>query len=108
MVKLGQLWLNGGSWDGTQVVSADWVTASTGAQVATGEPPADHYGYQWWVTEADGHPAYAAVGYAGQLIEVVPALDLVVAVSSVEEVGNAQAGSYMNIVSTIVAPALRP
>jgi len=108
MVKLGQLWLNGGSWDGTQVVSADWVTASTGAQVATGEPPADHYGYQWWVTEADGHPAYAAVGYAGQLIEVVPALDLVVAVSSVEEVGNAQAGSYMNIVSTIIAPALRP
>jgi CubicO group peptidase (beta-lactamase class C family) len=107
MVKFGQLWLNGGIWDGTQVVSADWVAASTRPHVATGEPPADHYGYQWWVTEADGHPAYAAVGYAGQLVEVVPALDLVVAVSSVEAPNNAAAASLMDIVSTIVAPALR-
>jgi CubicO group peptidase (beta-lactamase class C family) len=37
------------------------------------------YGYQWWITATDaGYPAYFALGYGGQHIFVVPALDLVV------------------------------
>ena len=40
------------------------------------------YGYQWWVTTAGGHAAYAAEGYGGQLIEVVPDRRLVAVFST--------------------------
>ncbi len=38
--------------------------------------------HQWWVTTAGGHPAYAAMGFGGQLIEVVPDLRLVAVFSA--------------------------
>jgi CubicO group peptidase (beta-lactamase class C family) len=106
MAKLGELMLNDGRWGDTQIVSAEWVTESTRPQVpASGVT--DRYGYQWWATEADGHPAFAAVGVGGQLIEVVPELDLVVVVSSIHEPGNAEGGALIEVVSHVVAPPLR-
>jgi CubicO group peptidase (beta-lactamase class C family) len=107
MASLGQLWLDEGSRDGTQLVSADWVKASTSPHVETNDLAGASYGYQWWVTEADGHPAFAAAGYDGQLIEVVPALELVVVIAAEEGLMNVQADALMSIVSRIVAPALR-
>jgi CubicO group peptidase (beta-lactamase class C family) len=80
MARFGNLYLNGGVWDGEQVVSADWVAASTTWQ-ATGDATGGWaaYGYQWWVTATNaGYPAYFALGYGGQHIFVVPDLDLVV------------------------------
>lgn len=59
------------------------------------------------MTEAGGHPAFAAVGLGGQLIEVIPELDLVVVVSSVQEAGNAEGSVLIAIVSYAVAPAFR-
>lgn len=106
MAALGELMLNDGRWGHTQVVSAEWVTESTRAQVRANEVT-DRYGYQWWVTESDGHPAFAAVGVGGQLIEVVPALDLVVVVSSIQQPGNAEGDALIAMVSHVVAPLLR-
>jgi CubicO group peptidase (beta-lactamase class C family) len=65
MAKFGQLYLQGGVWEGRQIVPAEWVAASVAG---------DEYGYLWW-TYADG--SYAALGYAGQAIFVVPRLELV-------------------------------
>jgi CubicO group peptidase (beta-lactamase class C family) len=108
MAKLGQLWLNDGDWNGTQLVSAQWVTESTQPHVETGSSAvADQYGYHWWVTEVDGQPAFAAAGVGGQLVAVVPALDLVVVVSSIADVGNAQAEDLMMMVSYVIVPTLR-
>ena len=80
MAKFGFLYLNQGEWDGAQIVPADWTTAATTYQSvgdATGGYAA--YGYQWWVTQtAAGYPAAFALGYGGQHIFLVPALDLVV------------------------------
>ena len=36
----------------------------------------------WWTGEVDGDPVFRAVGSGGQLIEVVPSRDLVVAVAT--------------------------
>jgi CubicO group peptidase (beta-lactamase class C family) len=84
MAKLGYLYLKGGVWDGRQVVPAAYVRASTGRQVSTGDDLGryDGYGYQWWTTTEQGHPAFAALGLGGQLIEVVPDLDLIVVMTS--------------------------
>lgn len=109
MAKIGQLMLDDGRWDGEQIVSAQWVTESTRAQVATSGGSASDYGYHWWVTTADGHDAFAAVGFGGQLIEVVPALDLVVVVSStVPDVPRLSSGSFMALVDQLIAPAVTP
>jgi CubicO group peptidase (beta-lactamase class C family) len=75
LAKLGSLYLNGGRWDGVQVVPASYVRASTQRQ--SHPPPGgpfDGYGYQWWVTSEHGHPSFLAYGYGGQFIQVSPTL----------------------------------
>jgi len=77
--KLGELALNRGSWNGTQVVSSDWIDLSTAKQVDTDEPSLG-YGYYWWtVPEANG---YSTWGHGGQYAFVVPALRLVMVLVS--------------------------
>ena len=80
MLKLGYLYLRDGAWEGKQIVAPEFARAATTWQSAgdsTGGWAA--YGYQWWVTATNaGYPAYFALGYGGQHIFVVPALDLVV------------------------------
>lgn len=78
MAKFGYLYLHGGAWDGEQIVPAAWVEASTQAQIKAGTL-GENYGYQWWI-ESD--QVYAAEGYAGQYIFVVPAQDMVVVFTS--------------------------
>jgi CubicO group peptidase (beta-lactamase class C family) len=111
MEKLGQLMLTGGRWGGKQIVSKQWVAASTRAQVATGganqENATEQYGYQWWITHADGRHAFAACGFGGQLIEVVPGLDLVVVVSStIPDTPRLNCGHFLDLVDLAIAPAL--
>jgi CubicO group peptidase (beta-lactamase class C family) len=86
LVRLGQLMLQGGRWQDRQLVPRDYVEQATKRQVPThfparGRPELWGYGYLWWTasTPRDEHPTFAAAGYGGQFIYVVPALDLVVA-----------------------------
>lgn len=80
MAKLGYLYLRDGEWDGEQIVDPDFARAATtwqSAGDATGGWAG--YGFQWWITSTNaGYPSYFALGYGGQHIYVVPALDLVV------------------------------
>lgn len=80
MLKLGYLYLRNGAWDGRQIIEPEYAAAATTWQSAGDATGAwAGYGYQWWVTATDaGYPAYFALGYGGQHIFVVPALDLVV------------------------------
>lgn len=104
MIKIGQLYLDRGQWQGTQIVSTDWVARSTTAHVETDFSPAPGYGYQWWTMTAGDHPAFAAVGYAGQLIEVVPELGLVVAVACQDDPASFQADSFIQLIEQNLVP----
>jgi CubicO group peptidase (beta-lactamase class C family) len=75
MAKLGYLYLNGGVWDGKQVVSAEWVAESTREQVSLGE--VEGYGYQWWVPGSLSG-LYEARGRGGQRIIIWPEKDIIV------------------------------
>lgn len=83
-LKLGQLYLNGGVWNGKHIVSKDWVERSTSRQSTFGKTlGADHdYGYGWHLyhfeVEDHSYQAYAAGGNGGQIAMVIPDLDLVV------------------------------
>ncbi len=46
--RFAQMILQGGAYDGQQVVPADWVAASTAASAPTA-PDRYGYGYQWWI-----------------------------------------------------------
>lgn len=81
MAKLGYLFLNEGLWDGARIVPADYVAAATTVQSAGDSTGLALYGYQWWVTDTSGYPAYFALGFGSQYVYVVPALDLVVVVA---------------------------
>lgn len=107
MLAIGRLYLAGGRWHGAQLVSGSWVDDATRSHVATGSARLPGCGYQWWVTTADGHPAFAAVGLGGQLVEVVPDLALVTVVrSDVDDRPGAGADAYAELVDTVIAPAV--
>jgi CubicO group peptidase (beta-lactamase class C family) len=81
-MKLGQLYLNRGTWQGRRVVSEEWVRASTAPRYSMGLT--SQYGYLWWLREYpyDGRTvqAWYASGNGGQYVMVIPDLDLVIAV----------------------------
>jgi CubicO group peptidase (beta-lactamase class C family) len=77
MAKFGFLYLNKGRWDDDQLISEYWVETSTKDHI-TNIYGRYSYGYQWYITYIDGHPSFLASGFGGQIIGVVPSLDLVV------------------------------
>jgi CubicO group peptidase (beta-lactamase class C family) len=104
LAKFGYLYLNGGRWDGRQVVPAGYVAASTRPH-STPPPdgPGESYGYQWWVTSQAGHPSFLAHGRGGQLVQVVPDLDLVVVITTDAA---RQRGDADNLVGETIIPAV--
>lgn len=86
LAKLGQFLLNGGSWDGSQLLDREWVKAQTTPhifqrpQLSEEENMKDDggqgYGYQTWMGR---HGSYRAIGGCNQLAMVIPEYDLVVA-----------------------------
>jgi CubicO group peptidase (beta-lactamase class C family) len=92
-LKIGQLYLDGGTWNGERIVSSDWISQSLAAytEIGWGEPEGmawklDGYGYHWWLGhfDIDGErlDSFAAWGYGEQWVIAVPALELVVAINA--------------------------
>ncbi len=74
MAKFGLLFLQNGKWDGQQIVSEQWVNAST--ENSTTTYGWLNYGYQWWLDPEYG--TISARGYMGQKIFILPDHDMVV------------------------------
>jgi CubicO group peptidase (beta-lactamase class C family) len=102
LAKIGFLYLNGGRWDGDQIVPAGYVRESTApGPLSTGSR--DSYGYQWWIADHPRHGAFSARGFGGQVIEVVPGLDVIAVVTADPEVPR---GDGHTLVDTFVVPAV--
>jgi CubicO group peptidase (beta-lactamase class C family) len=80
VLKFGQLYLNGGVWHGQRIVSAAWVARSTAHQIDASNGSSDGYAWHRYTLQVGGqaYQEYEASGNGGQLVIVVPALDLVV------------------------------
>jgi CubicO group peptidase (beta-lactamase class C family) len=70
--RFGLLFLHGGEWNGTRIVSEDWVRDATSASVA-----AAHYGSFWWI-DVERPGRFYALGNFGQYIYVAPDADAVI------------------------------
>jgi CubicO group peptidase (beta-lactamase class C family) len=82
MAKFGQLLLDGGRWQGTQVVSQDWITNATSPHV---NPDPQHpqdahrFGYYFWTMPPNvSKGAYDTIGAGGQIILVIPEKQMVI------------------------------
>ncbi len=97
MTKYGSLYLNAGQFRGVQVLPPEWVAESltpasfdTYGSVITTPPYGKilthfevlDYGYLWWSSQAGAHPVKFAWGQGGQLIVLVPDLDMIVVTSA--------------------------
>lgn len=81
-LKLGQVALDGGTWNGQRLVSASWMRASTTTHSVFLKTPfteAHGYGYTWHVfaprVGGRTYREYMAQGNGGQLIVVLPDFD---------------------------------
>lgn len=81
LARIGDMVLNGGTIDGQQVVSHEWLETSwqpRGLSPFSG----DLYGYGWFLTEYAGQKAVYARGYGGQMLVLVPELQLSIVIIS--------------------------
>ncbi len=81
LARIGDMVLNGGKMDGQQVVSQNWLETSWQPR---GRSPFsnDLYGYGWFLTEYAGQKAVYARGYGGQMLVLVPELQLSIVIIS--------------------------
>jgi CubicO group peptidase (beta-lactamase class C family) len=84
LLKLAQLYANGGEWQGKRIVSETWVKNSTSPHAQIDDET--DYGYLWWIKsfgpEGNGKRAYYMSGNGGNKVAVIPALNLVVVITS--------------------------
>ncbi|APH72986.1 serine hydrolase domain-containing protein [Aquibium oceanicum] len=81
--KIGELYRNGGTCGGRQIVPADWVEASVTADAPHLKAGSTgligtifSYGYQWWLPYDEGE--FSAIGVYNQFVYVHPGRGLVI------------------------------
>ena len=83
LLRFGRLMLNGGCWDGKQLIPADYVKEATSFQIdnSANEQPDWKlgYGYQFWRGSMN---SFRADGACGQYILVLPDHDMTVVITS--------------------------
>jgi len=84
LLKLGQLYLNGGVCNGQRIVPAPWVQTSIRPHVQIDDET--EYGYLWWLksysTGKQSYPAYYMTGTGGNKAVVFPELNMVLVITT--------------------------
>jgi CubicO group peptidase (beta-lactamase class C family) len=112
LLKLGQLYLNGGVWDGKQVISQRWVEASTRPRARVDDET--EYGYLWWLhafPAGDSERRYSAYfmsGNGGNKIAVLPELNLVAVITSVNYGARGMHEQVERLLSEHILAAVQP
>ena len=91
MLAFGELYRNGGRVGDRQVIPQEWIEISWQPRTRSIFHD-DLYGYGWFLAEMLGHRVNYAWGYGGQMIYVVPSLDLTVVMTSVQGHPSARSG----------------
>ncbi len=105
LARLGELYRRGGSFNGEQVISSDWIERSW---TARGRSPwtGDDYGYGWFITELAGQRVYYGRGFGGQGLFVVPASGLTI-VMTADPTPPSPGGRYFRLMTERVSEIIR-
>jgi CubicO group peptidase (beta-lactamase class C family) len=77
--KFGQLYLDNGIWQGSQILPKGWVESTMKPAFNTGYK-GNSYGFQWWLAPYDGGGSkwmLSGSGYGGQYLLIIPEHELV-------------------------------
>jgi CubicO group peptidase (beta-lactamase class C family) len=110
LLALGELYRRGGVTEsGKRVISEAWIkeswTPRTRSRFHRGE-----YGYGWFIQPFAGVQGYYGWGYGGQMIYVLPELELTIAITSQETLPSGRSGyrdQLHAMVSRNIIPAIR-
>jgi CubicO group peptidase (beta-lactamase class C family) len=104
-MKLPQLILNQGVWNGRRVVSKEWAKQAVSPLI---ELQGKKYGYLWWLAD---YPykgrtlhAFFAGGNGGQIMMGIPELDLVIAFYA----GNYSDAAFLKIQQEFIPQYILP
>ena len=112
LLKLGQLALAGGIWQGKQIVPADWVKRITTPTIKISD--ARSYGYHWYIYDSTSEGRrqhwYGGIGWGGQKLYVFPDADVVVAMlcGNYRKPGEEQNRVNLAVLNEVIAPGLAP
>jgi CubicO group peptidase (beta-lactamase class C family) len=105
LARFGELYRLGGMIDGRQVLPAAWIADSWRPRAVSPWSGQD-YGYGWFLGEARGHPVRFAWGYGGQMVYVVPDLELTVVMTS--DATAARDGGHIDALHALLADGIVP
>ena len=77
--KIGMLYLNDGIWNGSQIITKEWVELTMSPDTDI-EESSRKYGFQWWLVPYKNNQEnwmYSGSGYGGQYLLIVPEYQLV-------------------------------
>jgi CubicO group peptidase (beta-lactamase class C family) len=84
LLKIAQLYLDGGQWRGKRIVSEAWVRNSTKPHAQVDE--STDYGYLWWLKSfkcgEKSYPTFYMSGNGGNKVVAIPSLDMAVVITS--------------------------
>lgn len=84
LLKLAQLYLEGGLWHGNRILDSEWVRRSIQPHAQIDQ--STNYGYLWWLksfqSAGKSYPAFFMTGNGGNKIIGFPELDTAVAITS--------------------------
>jgi CubicO group peptidase (beta-lactamase class C family) len=92
LLAFGEVYRNGGETpDGTRIVSAEWIEQSWERRTNS-RFNGDGYGYGWFLRRIGGEDVKYGWGYGGQMLYIVPSLNLTVVMTSDENTASARTG----------------
>jgi CubicO group peptidase (beta-lactamase class C family) len=106
MLKIGQMVMDGGTYNGQRIVSQQWLQASLQTYTRSNYNPYN-YGYMWWKKPVGSYQVHFAWGYGGQYIFMIPELEAAVVITG--DLQNAtDSRSYKEPVFTLLREKIIP
>jgi CubicO group peptidase (beta-lactamase class C family) len=107
MARFGLLYLQNGEWAGHQIIPKEWIQASWSHQVTLEPQHQFNYGFYWWNTSVHGYAVHTAWGYGGQMLHIIPELDLLlVLTSNPEYVGTIHETDGFSLLEDSILPVI--
>ncbi|MEX0691694.1 MAG: serine hydrolase [Gemmatimonadales bacterium] len=107
LAKLGELYLRDGVWQGTRYLPPGFAEAVAGTVSFPLENSFADYASLWWTTDQYGELMWIAAGFRGQLVVVMPALDIVVVVQQESYELRGELRPTLPLITNYVIPAAR-